>query len=91
MEGSICEAYNIEEIAYFTSYYFESSARHRHNHPPRHDDGGEGDSNGLKIFSFPGRSLTRNEHKTRFLKEDEYQIAHNYVLLNCLDIQNLIE
>jgi hypothetical protein len=54
VEASICEAYIVEEISTFISYYFEPHLRTRINHVSRHDDGGEVSSNGnLSIFSIP--------------------------------------
>ena len=52
VEASICEAYIVEEISTFISYYFEPHLRTRINRVPRRDDGGEVPSNGnLSIFS----------------------------------------
>jgi len=41
VEALICEAYIVEEISTFISYYFEPHLRTRINHVPRYDDGGE--------------------------------------------------
>ncbi|XP_052312895.1 uncharacterized protein LOC127905915 [Populus trichocarpa] len=46
VEASICEAYIVEEISTFISYYFEPHLRTRINRVPRHDDGGEVPSRG---------------------------------------------
>ena len=55
VEASICEAYIVEEISTFISYYFESYLRTRINRVTRHDDGGKVTSSGnLSIFSNPG-------------------------------------
>jgi hypothetical protein len=55
VEASICEAYIIEKISTFISYYFEPHLRTRINHVPRHNDGGELPSSGnLLIFSNLG-------------------------------------
>jgi len=55
VEASIWEAYIVEEISIFISYYFEPNLRTRINRVPRHDDGGgEVPSSGnLSIFSNP--------------------------------------
>jgi len=56
VEASICEAYIIEEISTFISYYFEPHLRMRINRVPQHDDDGEVSSSGnLSIFSNSGR------------------------------------
>ena len=88
VEGSICEAYNIQEIAHFTSFYFESTL----SQTPRNDDGGDvvrGD--GLSIFSFPGRPLTQNEAGSRFLKDEELRTVRCYVLLNCEEVKDMTQ
>jgi hypothetical protein len=52
VEASICEAYIVEEISTFISYYFEPHLRTRINRVLRHNDGGEVPSSGnLSIFS----------------------------------------
>ncbi|EOY00812.1 Transposase tnp2 [Theobroma cacao] len=58
VEGSICEAYVIEEVSSFCSWYFEPAMRTRVNRVPRNDDGGEVDSiSRLSIFTHPGRAF----------------------------------
>jgi hypothetical protein len=55
VEASIGEAYIIEKISTFISYYFKPYLRTRINHVPWHDDGGEMPFSGnLSIFSNPG-------------------------------------
>jgi hypothetical protein len=55
VEASICEAYIVEEISTFISYYFKPHLRTRINCVPWYDDGGEVSSSGnLSIFSNPG-------------------------------------
>jgi hypothetical protein len=41
VKALICEAYIVEEISIFISYYFEPHLRTRINLIPRHDDGKE--------------------------------------------------
>jgi len=61
VEASICEAYIVEEISTFISYYFEPHLKTKINRDPRHDDGGEVPSNGnLSIFSNPGQPTPKN-------------------------------
>ena len=51
VEASIYEAYIVEEISTFISYYFEPHLRTRINRVPRNDDSGEVPSSGnLSIF-----------------------------------------
>jgi hypothetical protein len=70
VEASICEAYIVEEISIFISYYFESQLRIRINHIPRHDDGGEVPlSENLSIFSNLRRPAPKNVVKGRYFSE----------------------
>ena len=56
VKALICDAYIIEEISIFISYYFEPHLRMRINHVSRHDNEGEVPSSGnLSIFSNPGQ------------------------------------
>ena len=51
VEASICEAYIVEKISTFISYYFEPHLKTRINRVPRHDDDGEVPlSENLSIF-----------------------------------------
>jgi hypothetical protein len=70
VEASICEAYIVEEISTFISYYFEPHLRTRINCVPRHDDGGEVPSSGnLSIFSNTGRPTPKHAVRGRYLSE----------------------
>ena len=92
VEASIFEAYIIEEISTFISYYFEPHLRTRINRVPRHDYGGEVPSSGnLSIFSSPGRPTPKNAVRGRYLSEIEFRQAHNYVLFNCEELRLFIK
>ncbi|XP_031110603.1 uncharacterized protein LOC116014792 isoform X2 [Ipomoea triloba] len=66
VEGSICEAYLIEEISTFCSHYFEDHVQTRLNRVPRNDDGGDVNANNrLSIFTHPGRPLGQGKMVTR--------------------------
>jgi hypothetical protein len=51
VEASIYEAYIIEKISIFISYYFEPHLRTRINHVSWHGDGGEVPSSGNLLYS----------------------------------------
>jgi len=92
VEALICEAYIVEEISTFISYYFGPHLRMRINRVPRHDDGGEVSSNGnLSIFSNPGRPTPKNVVRGRSLSEIEFRQVHNYVLFNCDELRPFIQ
>jgi len=79
----IYEAYIVEEISTFISYYFEPHLRTRINHVPQHDDGGKVPSSGkLSIFSYLGWPTPKNVIRKRYLSKIEFRQGHNYVLFN---------
>lgn len=86
MEGSICNAYLVDEASSFCEYYFEEHVSTRHRKAPRNDAGcsqwteNEGC---LSIFKSPGRPLGRG--KARYLTEEEYNAVRSYILLNCAE------
>lgn len=85
VEGSIAEAYMIEEISTFCSFYFEPNVETKLNRVPRNDDGGDVASDeSLSIFRHPGRGF--GVQRERWLLDDEHEAATIYVLLNCDEI-----
>jgi hypothetical protein len=73
VEASICEAYIVEEISTFISYYFEPHLRMKINRVPRHDDDDEVSSSGnLSILSNPERPTHKNVVRGRYLSEIEF-------------------
>ena len=92
VEASICEAYIVEEISTFISYYFEPHLRMRINRVPRHDDGSEVPSGrNLAIFSNPERPTPKNAIRGRYLSKIEFKQAHNYVIFNCDELRPFIQ
>lgn len=93
VEGSIVEAYIIEEVSTFCSLYFDSRVETRLTRLPRNDDGGERDhsSRCLSVFNNPGRPLGSQKEGRYFLNDDESNAAHRYILFNCAEIVPLME
>jgi len=89
-EGSICEAYILEEISNFASMYFHPKLQTRCTQVPQNDDGGHHMVNQcLSIFKYPYRSIGSGSN--RFLTEVEVQIAETYVLVNCKEIEPFLQ
>ena len=86
MEGSICQAYLLEEMSTFASYYHPPDILSRRTRLPRNDDGREGSSMNppLSIFNYPGRPLGKCITST--LDDREIKAAHLYILLNCPEV-----
>ena len=91
VKGSVCEAYLVEEISTFCSFYFESHIQTKQNRVDRNDDGDEVDApNGcLSIFTHPGCAI--GKEKKCYLIDEELKAATIYVLLNCDEIQPFVE
>ena len=72
-EALICEAYIVEEISTFISYYFEPHLRTRIHRVSQHDGGGEVPSSGnLSVFSNPEQPTSKNVVKGRYLSEIKF-------------------
>nr|XP_017219141.1 PREDICTED: uncharacterized protein LOC108196387 isoform X2 [Daucus carota subsp. sativus] len=86
VEGSMCNAYLVEEASTFCSHYFEQHVQTKHRKVPRNDSsgGGENFEGNFSIFSHPGRAS--GCANVRYLDDREYMAAHNYVLLNCPEV-----
>ncbi|XP_050207371.2 uncharacterized protein LOC126656796 [Mercurialis annua] len=92
VEGSIANAYLVEETASFCAHYFTPTIHTRHRRVPRNDDGGvdiRAVSGMLSIFKHPGRFM--GQAKSRFLEQKDYDAAHTYILLNCIEAKPYIE
>ena len=82
VEGSIVEAYIVEEMTNFMSLYFEDEVVTRLNRPERYDDSGfvENDTR-LPVVSYPGRAT--GSIPVRDLTKKELNAAHYYIMTNC--------
>ncbi|XP_071695507.1 uncharacterized protein [Rutidosis leptorrhynchoides] len=92
VEGSIANAYLIEETSMFCSHYFEPHVSTKMNViTPRNDDGGDVEQcdGNISIFMSPGR--LSGSRKKRRLIDQEYDAARIYVLLNCVEIEEYVK
>ena len=90
VEGSICEAYILEEISNFASLYFDPSIQTRYINIPRNDDGREQKmDNKLSIFKHPCRPIGKGQHI--FLTDEELQIVETYILVNCKESESYLQ
>lgn len=82
VEGSIVEAYIVEEASNFMSLYFKDDVASRLYRPDRYDDGGFVDNDPrLPIVSYPGRAI--GIIPSRNLTDEELNAAHYYIMTNC--------
>nr|GMD88281.1 putative transposase En/Spm [Ipomoea batatas] len=91
VEGSIADAYMLEESTHFASFYFDDDVQSRRTRIGRNLNDGDIDPNlpiTLSIFNRPGRSMGRR--KTRYLSAEERFTAHQYVLLNCEEVPPIL-
>ncbi|XP_047340380.1 uncharacterized protein LOC124943970 [Impatiens glandulifera] len=86
IEASICNAYILEEISTFASYYFESNVNCKQRQPPRNTEGSVNiNEQPISIFNYLGRGSGGSK---RFLTSKETLVAHTYVLLNCPEVDS---
>jgi len=91
-DASICEAYIVEKISIFISYYFESHLKTRINCVPRHEDSGEmPSSENLLIFSHPRWPIPKNTVRGTYLTKIKFRHAYNYMLFNCNELRPFIQ
>lgn len=90
VEGSICNAYIMEEAATFFSHYFEDHVKTVHRNIPRNDEGVEdkSDKDLLSIFKKQGRPS--GAVVKAWMKDDEYNAARSYILQNCIEVEPFI-
>ena len=90
VEGSICEAYILEEISNYVSKYIDPKLQTRRTKVPRNDDGGHGMVDEcLSIFKYPCRPIGKGQN--RFLTNVELQIAETYVLVNSKEVEPFLQ
>ncbi|KAK2420664.1 hypothetical protein QL285_031368 [Trifolium repens] len=91
VEGSICEAYNLEEVSNFASIYFDPKLQTRHTKVPRNDDGGGQCmvDECISIFKYPCRPIGKG--RKRFLTDGDFQIAETYMLVNCKEVESFLQ
>ena len=92
VEGSICEAYLVEETSTFASFYYPSDIETRRTRIPCNVDAGDGcssSSSPISIFNYPGRACGKSIQF--YLDERDMKAAHLYILLNCEEVQPYLE
>ncbi|KAL0315381.1 UNVERIFIED_CONTAM: hypothetical protein Sradi_5416300 [Sesamum radiatum] len=79
VEASICEAYIVQEIGWFTSHYFESHVTCKGHRPSRNDELTQNNDRVARdIFNHPGR--TRGVSTKRYTLGQEPHVMETYVL-----------
>ena len=91
VEGSIVEAYLVEESTNFLSLYFNPKVRSVRNKAPRYDDGASTFESAcdLEIFKCPGRCMSPQGYHE--LNNDEYKAAFLYILTNMPEMDDLFK
>ncbi|XP_042379983.1 uncharacterized protein LOC121972368 [Zingiber officinale] len=90
VEASIVNAYIVEEVTTFASYYFEPHIQTKRRRPGRNDEGPiDPNTNIFSIFNYLGRPS--GQCKQRYLTDQEWRAAQTYVLLNCPEVSPYFE
>ena len=87
MEGSICEAYIVEEMSIFCSHYFGANVQSRQTQAPQNDDAAKVQSDPNTFFIFNQLECLAGKHCERMLTDQELHRATLYVLLNFDEVQ----
>ena len=92
VEGSICEAYLVQEVSSFVSMYFDSTVETNATQPRRHDDivDDEGVDDRLSIFRYPCRP-TAIKKPGPYLSDEDWERAHMYILANTPEVKPILE
>ncbi|KAL0367675.1 UNVERIFIED_CONTAM: hypothetical protein Sradi_3657600 [Sesamum radiatum] len=81
VEASICEAYIVQKIGWFTSHYFESHVTCKRHRPSRNDELTQNNNRVARdIFNHPGR--TSGVSTKRYALGQERHVMETYVLCN---------
>ena len=91
MEGSICEAYLVEETSTFASFYYPDHVETRRARIPRNLEVGEGSSRAppISIFNYSEREI--GKCMTYYLNQRDFDAAQLYVLQNYEEVQLYFE
>jgi hypothetical protein len=84
MEGTIAEAIIIKEMVIYCSSYFLEGDKNLH-------EDGEGNTTIEILLVFDKVGCPLGREKIRILDENEYKVAHNYVLFNSPKTISLLE
>ncbi|XP_028125834.1 uncharacterized protein LOC114322669 isoform X3 [Camellia sinensis] len=87
-EGSMAKGYLANECLTFCSRYMEGVETRFNQMSQNYDEGGNG-TEGLSIFSMPGRPLGKGVIDT--MDDGTKEKAHRYVLFNCETVNKFIE
>nr|GMD27150.1 uncharacterized protein LOC109185082 [Ipomoea batatas] len=91
VEGSICDAYLVEETTHFAPFYFEDNVQSRRTQIGQNlNDGGIDTSllTTLSVFNRPGHPIGAKGQ--RYLNNKERFAAHQYILLNYEEVQPIL-
>ena len=90
VEASIVNAYIVEEVTTFASYYFEPHVQCKRRRAGRNDEGPiDPNVTSFSIFNYLGRPS--GPCKQRYLTGKEWRAAQTYILLNCPEVSSYYE
>ena len=91
VEGSIVEAYLVEEATNFLSLYFKSQVHSIRNLTPRYDDGASTfqRSCDLELFQHAGRCISSQGH--RDLTTQQCKAAFIYIMTNIPEMDDFLK
>ena len=87
IEGSIAEAYVLEEVSNFTTKYYGENLPSMHNPPPRYNAGEDGSTLSL----FQGQLGSSSGSRNKNLTNAEWRTIMLYVLTNLTEVEPYIK
>jgi hypothetical protein len=91
VEGSICNAYLVEEASTFFSYYFEDYVQTVYTLSARNEDVATTLAKDAQLLSIcVPRERSLSKPQTHFMMFAKFKSATNYFLLNCEEVQQYI-
>ncbi|PKU61615.1 hypothetical protein MA16_Dca027191 [Dendrobium catenatum] len=90
-EGSICEAYLSQETTHFCSYYFEPHVRSTRTKMGRNMDFDVEEQSHATLTVFRRQGKPSGKCVERYLNDLEINTANLYVLLNCEEVEPILE
>ena len=89
VEGSICEAYIVEEMSYFANHFFNDNLSAQRMKFGRNEEWIDPNLVPFSIFNYSGRG--HGPCKERYLDDNEYRAAQTYILRNCEEAQEIYQ
>ena len=90
VEGSICKSYLEEEASFFFSHYFSEDVNLSFVTVPRNEQVVEQESSQTMLSIFRQHRILARKCVEIWLSDKDYNVAHTYVLINCVEVASFV-